>query len=280
MSKRHSLKALFHRSRTPSRDRRANVEDDSGNISTISTSGNICKPNVERISTQTATVATSTAASQIPPEIVKQQAVRETPSFRSEIPQASSKGLAATETSAAGPLLSEELQEDLWDEAYNKLKTEQAKLFKAYQNCITNPDSFDSKDRPAIDLNAIHGKDRERYLAVKIETKLQEIKSKQWPAAAKAYGKIVKGVVFAKDFIATAASNEPHAALAWAGVSMLLPVRACYFYLGAPTSCLKAKKPLSQRRQCPGCSLYLPLSLVQSELSLCPLFELEFRLTS
>lgn len=27
-----------------------------------------------------------------------------------------------------------------------------------------------------------------------------------------------------KDFIASAASNEPHAALAWAGISLLLPV--------------------------------------------------------
>src|SRR5271155_2419733 len=262
MSKRYALKSLFHRSRTPSRDRRANVEDDSGNISTISTSGNICKPSVERISTQAATVATSTAASQIPSEIVKQQTVRETPSLPSEVPQASSKGLAATETSTAGPLLSEESQEDLWDEAYNKLRAEQAKLFKAYQNYIANPDGFDSKDRPVIDLDAIHGRDRERYLAVKIKTKLQDIKSKQWPAAAKAYGKIVKGVVFAKDFIATAASNEPHAALAWAGVSMLLPVRAYYFYLSAPISCLKAKMPLSQRRQRLSCSLYLPLPLV------------------
>jgi hypothetical protein len=262
MSKRYALKSLFHRSRTPSRDRRANVEDDSGNISTISTSGNICKPNVERISTQAATVATSTAASQIPSEIVKQQTVRETPSLRSEVPQASSKGLAATGTSTAGPLLSEESQEDLWDEAYNKLKTEQAKLFMAYQNYIANPDSFDSKDRPAIDLDAIHGRDRERYLAVKIETKLQDIKSKQWPAAAKAYGKIVKGVVFATDFIATAARNEPHAALAWAGVSMLLPVRAYYFHLGAPISCLKAKMPLPLRRQRLSCSLCLPLPSV------------------
>jgi len=245
MSKHYSLKSLFHRPGTPNRDRRANVEDNSGNTSTIST--------------RAATGATSKAASQIPSEIVKQQTVQETPSVPSKVPQASSKGLAAIETSTAGPLLSEESQEDLWDEAYNKLKTEQAKLFRAYQNYIANPDGFGSKDRPAIDLDAIHGRDRERYLAVKIEAKLQDIKSKQWPAAAKAYGKIVKGVVFAKDFIATAASNEPHAALAWAGVSMLLPVRAYYFHLGAPISCVKAKMSLSLRRQRLRCSFYLPL---------------------
>src|SRR3954467_15599417 len=154
MTKPYSLKSLFHRSRTPSRDRRANVEDDSGNISTASTSGRISKSNVERISTQAATVATSTAASPFPSEIVKQQTVRETPSIQSEVPHASSKGLAATETSTADPLLSEESQEDLWEEAYNKLKTEQAKLFQAYQNYIINPGGFDSKNGPTIDLDA------------------------------------------------------------------------------------------------------------------------------
>lgn len=34
----------------------------------------------------------------------------------------------------------------------------------------------------------------------------------------------VKAIVFAKDFVSSAASSEPHAALAWAGVSMLLPL--------------------------------------------------------
>jgi N-terminal domain of NWD NACHT-NTPase len=36
--------------------------------------------------------------------------------------------------------------------------------------------------------------------------------------------KIVSAIIFAKDFITAAASLEPHAALAWAGVSVLLPV--------------------------------------------------------
>ena len=36
--------------------------------------------------------------------------------------------------------------------------------------------------------------------------------------------KIVSAIIFAKDFITAAASLEPHAALAWAGISVLLPV--------------------------------------------------------
>ena len=39
------------------------------------------------------------------------------------------------------------------------------------------------------------------------------------------YGeKLVKFVVWSKDFISSAISAEPHAALAWAGVTLLLPV--------------------------------------------------------
>ena len=36
--------------------------------------------------------------------------------------------------------------------------------------------------------------------------------------------KIVGKIITAKDFISAAASSEPHAALAWAGVCLILPV--------------------------------------------------------
>jgi N-terminal domain of NWD NACHT-NTPase len=36
--------------------------------------------------------------------------------------------------------------------------------------------------------------------------------------------KIAGVILFAKHFISAAASTEPHAALAWAGISILLPV--------------------------------------------------------
>jgi len=39
--------------------------------------------------------------------------------------------------------------------------------------------------------------------------------------------KIVEFIMWSKDLIGAAASLEPHAAIAWAGVSLLLPVRRC-----------------------------------------------------
>ena len=37
--------------------------------------------------------------------------------------------------------------------------------------------------------------------------------------------KFVRILMFTKDFVSQVASNEPHAALAWAGVGIVLPVR-------------------------------------------------------
>jgi N-terminal domain of NWD NACHT-NTPase len=49
--------------------------------------------------------------------------------------------------------------------------------------------------------------------------------------------KIISAITAAKEFITTAASLEPHAALAWAGVSVLLPVSLAnnYTILTLPT---------------------------------------------
>ena len=82
------------------------------------------------------------------------------------------------------------------------------------------------------DIDHLKSDERERYLATLIEKRLQTIHKEKWPTATKVYKKTVNTVLFAKSFITQVASNEPHAALAWAGISMLLPVSgrfSCYF---------------------------------------------------
>jgi hypothetical protein len=73
-------------------------------------------------------------------------------------------------------------------------------------------------------LDSLDSEQREEYLATQIEKRPHIIQEQEWSTAADVYRKIVKTVLFAKDFVGQAVSNEPHAALAWAGVSMLLPV--------------------------------------------------------
>lgn len=114
-------------------------------------------------------------------------------------------------------------QIDLWDEAYNKLKREQPKLFEQYKRCIV-ASGDESATLPPLDLDNLESERREKYLANQIEKRLQIIQEQEWSTAGDVYKKIVKTVLFAKDFVGQAVSNEPHAALAWAGISMLLPV--------------------------------------------------------
>jgi hypothetical protein len=120
-----------------------------------------------------------------------------------------------------GVLLEDQI--DLWDEAYKKLGREQPKLFERYKRCIVA--SGDESATPlSLNLDSVDSEYRERYLANQIEKRLQTIQKQEWSAAGDIYKKIVKTLLFAKDFVGQAVSNEPHAALAWAGVSMLLPV--------------------------------------------------------
>jgi hypothetical protein len=114
-------------------------------------------------------------------------------------------------------------QIDLWDEAYHKLGREQPKLFERYKRCIVTLGD-ETATSPSLNLDNVNSENRERYLANLIEKRLQNIRNQEWSAAGDIYKKIVKTVLFAKDFVGQAVSNEPHAALAWAGVSMLLPV--------------------------------------------------------
>jgi N-terminal domain of NWD NACHT-NTPase len=114
-------------------------------------------------------------------------------------------------------------QVDLWDEAYKKLKKEQPKLFEYYKHCIV-ASGDESATPPPFNLDNLDSEQREQYLANQIEKRLQTIQEQEWSTAGDVYKKIVKTVLFAKDFVAQAVSHEPHAALAWAGVSMLLPV--------------------------------------------------------
>jgi hypothetical protein len=113
-------------------------------------------------------------------------------------------------------------QIDLWDEAYNKLGRDQPKLFERYKRIVAS--DGETATSPSIDLDNFDSEHREQYLANRIEKRLQKIQNQEWSTAGEIYKKIVKTVQFAKDFVGQAVSNEPHAALAWAGVSMLLPV--------------------------------------------------------
>lgn len=74
--------------------------------------------------------------------------------------------------------------------------------------------------------------DREVQLQKLVDRKLQAMQNSQLKITVGGkevvvkdqVGKIVRTILSAKDFIGSAVSAEPHAALAWAGVLVVLPV--------------------------------------------------------
>ncbi|OCK83071.1 WD40 repeat-like protein [Lepidopterella palustris CBS 459.81] len=132
---------------------------------------------------------------------------------------------------------------DLWEEAYYMLRNDKdkKKLIEAYDAFLQNqrvlqdsvqPDSFGSKTSTKIPVIPIKGRERELQLEKLVDVKRQAVEEARLkiPIGEKKYivkekvDKIISAIIAAKEFITTAASLEPHAAFAWAGVSVLLPL--------------------------------------------------------
>ncbi|KLJ11401.1 hypothetical protein EMPG_09706 [Blastomyces silverae] len=114
----------------------------------------------------------------------------------------------------------------LWDEAYNELRKEDAKLVDAYER-----DLFAIQD---LEQRAPEGEDREIQLQKLLNSKLQDIENSQMKVSIHGKDvvirdqvrKVVHSILSVKDYIGTVASVEPHAALAWTGVMIILPAIA------------------------------------------------------
>ena len=119
--------------------------------------------------------------------------------------------------------MSQSKHKDLWDEAYKKLESENPNLFKKYTRYVVAIEDIQQEEM-TYDIDQLENDQRELHLASLIKKRVQKIREEEWPTATLVYKKTVGMVLFAKNFIAETASSEPHAALAWAGVSMLLPV--------------------------------------------------------
>ena len=116
---------------------------------------------------------------------------------------------------------------DLWDEAYKVLRNDKQKsaLLDRYERVLSTGEA----SKP---LGPIGTRSREAQLAMVIDTRLEEVKTatlkynvggREIVVDEVVHG-IVQKIITAKDFISTAVSSEPHAALAWAGVCIILPV--------------------------------------------------------
>ena len=117
----------------------------------------------------------------------------------------------------------ESLSNDLWERSYRALQLREPELAEAYERVVV-PKAADVIHRPlsSMDIETIC---RER---------LQDRDTSRWvihlgkqPLKVREQGeRVIKFVLWSKDIVSQALSAQPYAALAWSGVSILLPVRS------------------------------------------------------
>ena len=167
--------------------------------------------------------AVATAAFQVASQT--SHAVAEEPPSGTSGPSAASTELGNIVRDAATPL---ELvpPRDLWDEAYKVLCGTDSKLVEQYEETIMRENQDHAHLAPVGSLA------RQEQLSAVVTRRLDSIEKdqKSFIVAGKRVvlqeqlNKFVRVVMFARNFVSQAVSAEPHAALAWAGVCVLLPV--------------------------------------------------------
>ena len=126
---------------------------------------------------------------------------------------------------------------NLWDQAFQILREDpkKRKRLNNYEEIVLS--ELEVGHGSIGGTSHLNDQNREDQLATLVSKKLQVIddarlkfhRGEKTVEVAAQIDRLIKAVLFAKDFISSAAGSEPHVALAWAGISVLLPV--CHFYL-------------------------------------------------
>ena len=111
------------------------------------------------------------------------------------------------------------VSERLWAKAYAALAQDEPDMVKSFKQDVSSTANTPVAGTPS---------DLAKILQIKLEEQdgkqlIVTILNKRIKVREKAE-KVVKFIMWSKDVIGAAASLEPHAAIAWAGVSLLLPV--------------------------------------------------------
>ncbi|KAE8454432.1 hypothetical protein EG329_000054 [Mollisiaceae sp. DMI_Dod_QoI] len=133
--------------------------------------------------------------------------------------------------STAGPVSTTEplpIQE-LWNQAFDELKEQEENLVEEYEKCLRG----DLATMVGLTVSMPGSKvERQEQMAVLLGRKIKQTKDDTWKL--KFYGKdipvkdlaqpVVGIIQWADDYISNALSANPYASIAWAGVSLLLPL--------------------------------------------------------
>ena len=120
---------------------------------------------------------------------------------------------------------------DLWDRAEEELSNDKrkAEILKAYKEIL--------RSQLGSELAARGTASRHEQMSRLLNTKVEELERQKWKLhlgdhnieVETLFGGVVRNILLAKDIISSAALADPHAALACAGVSVILTVSPAEF---------------------------------------------------
>jgi hypothetical protein len=156
-------------------------------------------------------------------------------SFRADVPATTQKIQLIASSTGQQNKTPDEFQRplDLWDQAYKRLSDENRSLVTKYEQILSLEESEEENDsgrgNPMNSIGIGHSRDRLTALASKKLARLDESRlkirlRKHEIVLKEGLDRILTVVMATKEFVSSAVSAEPHAALAWTGVCLLLPV--------------------------------------------------------
>lgn len=109
----------------------------------------------------------------------------------------------------------------MWEKAHNHLRNQDPELFAKYEAGLKSDLGTEGNPQPDGQISFVARVPNQGIqLQDLVQDQIGEIKDTRWKQARH----VIKGIVFVKDVISQAISAEPHVALAWAGVLVILPV--------------------------------------------------------
>ena len=128
-------------------------------------------------------------------------------------------------------LIGNDQPKDLWDRAHKFLRDDKSnsQLLLTYEKILASELNIDASPVASADWGS---RERSTQVSDLIAKKLKVIEDTRWRLQLgeetvelrAQVNKVVKTVIWAQGFVSSAVSADPHSALAWAGVSLLLPL--------------------------------------------------------
>ena len=169
----------------------------------------------------------STQTQPATPDKGVQQAYSSTDKLPNHSPNSSNSRISVTalpDTTGTRDVGVSDVPPDLWRRAYEDLRTRESALVEAFQRSITDiANQKADAEHKYLDYNAIQTIVRQKLNHREAEYLIVQL-GKQPMKIREVGEKIIKAILWSSTFVGAAVSTQPYAALAWSGISIVLPL--------------------------------------------------------